>query len=50
LPDLADRVTDDLYTRRVMLSEAAKQLKLGDRVELARWRTLVTTMFGEIGF
>jgi hypothetical protein len=50
LPDLADRVTDDLYTRRVMLSDAAKQLKLGDRVELARWRALVGTMFGEIGF
>lgn len=38
LPDLADRVTDELYSRRITLDEAAKQLKLGDRAELQRWR------------
>ena len=49
LPDLSDRVTDDLYSRRVTMGDAAKQLKLGDRVELQRWRSLVTAMFAEIG-
>jgi len=34
LPDLADRVTDDLYSKRTTLSDAAQLFKLGDRVEL----------------
>jgi hypothetical protein len=49
LPDLADRVTDDLYSKRTTLSEAAAQFKLGDRVELQRWRNSVAAMFAEIG-
>jgi hypothetical protein len=49
LPDLADRVTDDLYSKRITLSEAALQFKLGDRIELQRWREWVATMFTEIG-
>ena len=38
LPDLADRVADDVYTRRMSLAAAAKVLPLGNRAELARWR------------
>jgi len=49
LPDLADRVTDDLYSKRTTLAEAAQQFKLGDRIELQRWRDSVTAMFTEIG-
>jgi hypothetical protein len=49
LPDLADRVTDELYSKRITLAEASAQLKLGDRVELQRWRDSVATMFAEIG-
>lgn len=49
LPDLADRVTDELYGKRTTLSDAAQQFKLGDRSELQRWRTQVAAMFGEIG-
>lgn len=49
LPDLADRVTDELYTRRITLAEAAAQLKLGDRVELQRWRGRVKEMLVEAG-
>jgi hypothetical protein len=49
LPDLADRVTDELYTRRITLAEAAAQLKLGDRVELARWRNSVREMMVAMG-
>jgi hypothetical protein len=49
LPDLADRVTDDLYGKRTTLAEAAQQFKLGDRAELQRWRALVASMFAEIG-
>ncbi len=49
LPDLSDRVTDDLYSKRVTLSEASTQFKLGDRIELQRWREWVAAMFAEIG-
>jgi len=49
LPDLADRVTDELYGRRTTLGEAQSQFKLGDRAELQRWRNAVAEMFTEIG-
>jgi len=49
LPDLADRVTDELYSRRITLAEAAQQLKLGDRVELQRWRAHVREMLSQAG-
>ena len=45
LPDLADRVTDNLYGKRTTLAEAAQQFKLGDRAELQRWRGLVAACF-----
>jgi hypothetical protein len=37
-PDLADRVSDDLYTKRLAISAAAGTLPIGNRAELARWR------------
>ena len=40
LPDLADRVTDDLYSKR---------LSLGNRAELKRWRAVAWKMFDDIG-
>ena len=49
LPDLADRVTDELYGKRTTLAEASLQFKLGDRTELQRWRTQVAEMFTQIG-
>ena len=38
LPDLADRVADDIYTQRLSLSAASKVLPIGNRAELRRWR------------
>ena len=38
LPDLADRVADDIYTQRLALSVAAEKLPIGNRAELGRWR------------
>ncbi len=49
LPDLSDRVTDELYTKRITLAQAAAQMKIGDRVELQRWRTSVGEMLASIG-
>lgn len=40
-PDLADRVSDDLYSKRMSITEASKELPLGNRAELARWRSEV---------
>ncbi len=48
LPDLADRVTDELYSKRITLAQAVSQMKIGDRVELQRWRAAVAEMLGSI--
>jgi hypothetical protein len=48
LPDLADRVTDELYSKRITLAQASLQLKIGDRTELQRWRNNVAEMLGSI--
>jgi hypothetical protein len=48
LPDLADRVTDELYSKRITLAQATTQMKIGDRVELQRWRASVAEMLGSI--
>jgi hypothetical protein len=38
LPDLADRVADDIYTQRLSIAGASKVLPIGNRAELQRWR------------
>lgn len=47
-PDLADRVADDIYTKRLPLTEAAKILPIGNRAELSRWRGEVQTVLAEV--
>jgi hypothetical protein len=49
LPDLADRVADDLYTQRLSLDAAAKSLPIGNRAELARWRGEVRKVLTAVG-
>jgi hypothetical protein len=48
LPDLADRVADDLYSQRIALNVAAKSLPIGNRAELGRWRSQVRGMLAEV--
>ncbi|MGH7436510.1 MAG: protein mobD [Polyangiaceae bacterium] len=48
LPDLADRVADDIYSQRLALSDAAKTLPIGNRAELARWRGEVRKMLAQV--
>jgi hypothetical protein len=48
LPNLADRVANDIYIKRLTLSEAAKTLPIGNRAELARWRREVRTMLDKV--
>ena len=47
-PDLADRVSDDIYSRRMSIGQAAKELPLGNRAELARWKAQVTKVLSGI--
>ncbi|MBA5687223.1 protein mobD [Rugamonas apoptosis] len=47
-PDLADRVSDDLYSKRLSVDKAAKQLPLGNRAELTRWRQVVHATLGGV--
>jgi cellulose biosynthesis protein BcsQ len=48
LPELADRVADEIYTNRVAINTAVKTMSTGARVELIRWRDEVEAMFAEI--
>src|SRR5579871_5214590 len=36
-PDMADRVSDDLYSNRLSIRKAASDMSLGNRAELKRW-------------
>jgi len=45
-PDLADRVADDLYSKRLSIVRAIDELPIGNRAELKRWRKLAWEMFG----
>ena len=43
-PDLADRVSDDIYINRMRISVACKELPIGNRAELVRWRNAVKSV------
>lgn len=47
-PDLADRVSDDLFSKRLSISAGLKELPLGNRAELTRWRNEVRKMLREV--
>ncbi|MES2258326.1 MAG: protein mobD [Pseudomonadota bacterium] len=47
-PDLADRVSDDLYSKRLSIDAALKQLPLGNRAELTRWRSELRRVLGGV--
>lgn len=48
LPDLADRVTDDLYSKRLSIVKAVETMPLGNKAELKRWRSIAWKMFDDI--
>lgn len=47
-PDLADRVCDALYCQRLSIERAAKEMSIGNRAEICRWRSEVKKMFDEV--
>jgi hypothetical protein len=47
-PDLSDLVSDDLYNKRMSIAKAMKELPIGNRAELGRWRTLAHAVIKEV--
>lgn len=47
-PDLADRVSDDIYSKRMSIAAASKELPIGNRAELVRWRNEVKKVLGGV--
>jgi len=47
-PDLADRVSDDIYSKRLSIAVAAKELPIGNRAELNRWRGEVSKVLSGV--
>jgi hypothetical protein len=47
-PDLADRVADDIYSKRLSLAAASTALPIGNRAELGRWRGEVRKALAEV--
>jgi len=47
-PDLADRVSDELYTKRLSITTASKEMGIGNRAELNRWKKEVSRVLGEV--
>jgi hypothetical protein len=47
-PDLADRVSDDLYSKRISIDKASVELPLGNRAELSRWRHEVNKVMEQV--
>lgn len=47
-PDLADRVSDDIYSKRMSIAVARKELPIGNRAELNRWRNDVKTVMEKV--
>lgn len=46
-PDLADRVSDDLYSKRLSIAKALQELPIGNRAELSRWRREMRSVIGD---
>ncbi len=47
-PDVANRVTDWLYSKRMSIHAACPEMPIGTRAELKRWRLLCAKMFDKV--
>lgn len=47
-PEVADRVTDAMNKGRMTIEKAVRELSLGDRMELERWRDECKAMLSEV--
>ena len=49
-PELADRVADDIFCERMSIPVAIKELPMGNRAELMRWRGESKKVFDQLWF
>ncbi|MGJ0620469.1 MAG: P-loop NTPase [Methylocystis sp.] len=47
-PDMADRVSDDLYSKRISIAKGLVELPIGNRAELKRWLGQVDGVFSAV--
>ena len=47
-PDLADRVSDYINTKRIPIHEALEEMPLGNKMELKRWRLACAELYENI--
>ena len=47
-PDVADRVSDDLYSKRLSIERALSELPIGNKAELRRFKNEFTKVFEQI--
>lgn len=47
-PELADRITDDLFSQRMSVGRALKELPIGNRAELRRWQNECAKVFDAV--
>jgi hypothetical protein len=47
-PDMADRVSDDLYSNRLSIARAWQTMPIGNRAELRRWLEEVSKVFASV--
>lgn len=47
-PEVADRVADEIYQRRMTIEKALADLPIGSRAELRRWQGEVAKMLGPV--
>ena len=47
-PDLADRVADELNRTRMTIAVGLRELPLGNRAELSRWRSEAAKVFAQV--
>ena len=47
-PDMADRVSDDIYSNRLSIAKAWQTMPIGNRAELRRWLEEVDKVFGPV--
>jgi MinD-like ATPase involved in chromosome partitioning or flagellar assembly len=47
-PEVADRVSDDIYSQRLSIEKAASELPIGNRAELSRWRNAMQRVMQDV--
>lgn len=47
-PEIADRVSDEIYSKRIAIENASTSMPIGNRAELNRWRSIVKSTLTDL--